>query len=65
MVDIKLSISNAEVAPLLKRLSTFRKEVAAEIVEPGGEDSTTALVFTDRVIATLKRHQEFLKLGAK
>lgn len=68
MVEIKLHVSNADIEPLLERLDDARNAMVPEMVRDSAGDSGSATVFyafTDRIMAQLRAHRDFLKLKTK
>ena len=60
MVDVTITVANANVGPVVKRLKKFKRELADELLEPG-EDQTPTFVIIQQIVSTLSSHQDFLK----
>ena len=66
MVNLAITVANADVEPVIKRLGKFRKELAAEMIDAKSSgDPTATYVVVDRIIGTLKSHQLFLADGPR
>ena len=65
MIDVTLTVGNAEISPLLSRLDAFKSQLAEEMMTPNPNDpkmrsATITHAFVGRLARRLREHQSRL-----